>query len=254
MSTGTQNHIASCSSSHKMENSEMERRAINLGKMLIQELGREPDCNTISRWMAQYIAEQISIFEAADGDAKVIAGQKCYETVLKLWQQRSTLPNGHRPYESFEPIFRALDRLDPESENPFYFPRPNFYGNDASEGESECDAVQQWVDVALGLDQTARILIDYAFNQAANNSADENTKGWITNEVDMQNADDRSIVIRLLPCLEELSEEEKFEKLRTEQIAALKSRIEKLEAFSELSSILHGELLDDLQKISSKKV
>lgn len=229
----------------------MERRAINLGKMLIQELGDEPDCNTISRWMAQYIAEQIAIFETADGNAKVIAGQKCYETVLKLWKQRSSLPNGHRPYESFEPIFRALDRLDPESETPFYFNRPNFYRKDAFEGESECDAVQQWVDVALGLDQTARILVNFAFKQAANFSSNESTKAWVMNEIDMQNEAEKSVVIRLLPYLEGGSEEDDLEKLQAEQIAVLKSRIKKLESFAEFSGLLRKEFLDELEKISS---
>jgi len=221
--------------------------------MLIQELGNESGYDTISRWMAQYIAEQIAVFEFSDGEAKEIAGQRCYETILKLWQQRASLPSGLRPYESFEPIFRALGGLDPEGGNPFYFPRPNFIGDDESTGEAEHDPVQKWVDVALGLDQTARILITFAFKQAAINASDENTKAWINNEVDMQRATDRSVVIQFLPHLEEETEEEEIEKARAEQINALKSRIEKLEMFAELSSILHANLLSELEDASSEQ-
>jgi len=221
--------------------------------MLVQELEAESANDTISQWMAHYIAEQVSIAEAAEGDEKTIAEQRCYETALKLWQHRASLPNGHRPFESFEPIFRALAGLDPENDDSYYFSRPSFYKDEKSANDPEDDAVQQWVDVALGFDQTARILINFAFKQAALSASDENTKAWIQNEIDLENPGDRSVVVRFLPYLEDDNEEGKLDRIREEQESILKSRIEKLEAFSKLSRHLNRELHKELEELSLDK-
>ena len=55
---------------------------------------------------------------------------------------RSSLPNGHRPFESFESIFLALGGLDPEKQGSFYFPRLNFNRDEDSTDGLECDEVQ----------------------------------------------------------------------------------------------------------------
>lgn len=228
----------------------MHQRAINLGKRLVRELELESGNDTLSCWMAHYLGEQISTAEAAEGNEKEIAEQRCYETVLKLWMHRASLPNGHHPYEGFEPIFRALDGLDPECQGSFYFHRPSFYKGQDSTDAPECDDVQQWVDVALSFDQTARILIGFAFQQAALCASDENTKAWIQNEIDLKNAGDRSVVVRLLPFMEGDNEEDELERIREEQETILKSRVEKLEAFSKFSRVLQEALLGELEKIS----
>jgi len=217
--------------------------------MLVHELELESENDTLSCWMAHYIGEQISTTEVTEGDEKIFAEQRCYETILKLWEHRASLPNGHRPFESFEPIFRALDGLDPENKSSYYFTRPSFHENENSTDAPECDEVRQWVDVALGVDQTARILINFAFKQAALSASDENTKSWIENEIDLKSADDRSVVVRFLPALQDGSKEDELERIRKEQEKTLRSRIERLEVFSELSSVLHRELLDELEKM-----
>lgn len=102
-----------------MASSEIQERIINLGKALVEELGSR--IGTPSRWMAHYIAEQMTIADNAQGDDKIRAEQKCFETILKLWEHRSSLPNGQRPFENFEPIFRVLEQLNPENKQPFYF-------------------------------------------------------------------------------------------------------------------------------------
>ena len=196
MTSATNPHIAKFISSRRMERSEMKDRIINLGKALVQELGLEPGVDTLSRWMAHYVAEQIAISENASGDKKSKAEQRCFETVLKLWEHRSLLPDGRRPLESFEPIFRALDRLDPESPRPFYYDPPHVHSsglNDVSEPIS--DDVQKWIDVALGVDHAARVLIDFAFKQAAAKAKDKKTKSWIENATDLKGGDDLSVII-----------------------------------------------------------
>ncbi len=76
-------------SSHKTDDSEMKEQVISLGKALVKELELEPGVDTLARWMAHYIAEQIAIAENATDDKKVEAESRCFETILKLWQHRS---------------------------------------------------------------------------------------------------------------------------------------------------------------------
>src|SRR5258708_5779936 len=99
-----------CSFFQPMDNLEIQRQAITLGNKLVEELGREPNMDTLSRWMAHYVAEQIVIAEKTAGVERASAGERCFRTILALWEHRSSLPPGRRPFESFEPILRALER------------------------------------------------------------------------------------------------------------------------------------------------
>lgn len=93
----------------------MQAKVIHLSKALVEKLKLEPGVDTLSRWMAHYIAELIAALENADDINKPQVQQKCFETILTLWQNRSSLPSGHRPFENFEPILKTLDALNPEN-------------------------------------------------------------------------------------------------------------------------------------------
>jgi len=90
-----------------MVNSETLVRAISLGKALVQELKLEPGVDTLSKWMAHYITEQIAIAETTTASEKIEADQQCFETILKLWKHRSSLPNNRYPFKNFKPLFQA---------------------------------------------------------------------------------------------------------------------------------------------------
>ncbi len=222
----------------------MKDRVINLGKSLVQELGLEPGVDTLSRWLAHYVAEQIVISENASGDDKSKAEQRCFETVLKLWEHRCLLPDGKRPFENFEPIFRALDRLDPENAQPFYYTSPQ---ENASKTKMSND-VQGWIDIALGIDRAARVLIDFAFKQATNKAKDKKTKSWIEKAANLSGSDDISVIVRLVSTSEDKKIRDRF---REDQKNNLESKIEKLDAFSKFSSSLRAALVDELEKIST---
>src|SRR3954464_10264175 len=100
----------------------MQQQIINLGKQLVQSFASEQhgDVDLLSRWMAHYIEQQMMAVENATGAEKVAAEERCFRTIVSLWEHRSTLPNGRRPFESFEPIFEALARLHPDQERPYY--------------------------------------------------------------------------------------------------------------------------------------
>jgi hypothetical protein len=250
-----QNTTAKFISSQQTESSEIQERIINLGKALVEELDLEDSVDTLARWMAHYVAEQIVTAENTTGDEKFHAEQHCFETILKLWQHRSSLPTGHRPFENFESIFRALERLDPESSRPFYYSHPPFRASesgDAAKGMQ--DDVQKWTNLALGIDRTARILIRFAFSQATLSAADEKTSSWLENAVKLTNSDDLSIVARLLPTDLDDQDEETLEQIRQAHEKDLRSKIEKLDFFTKVSSLLHAALIKELEIVSKEDV
>jgi hypothetical protein len=232
-----------------MESSETQKRIINLGKALVEEFDTGSGVGTLTRWMAHYIAEQMAIAENAVGDEKIRAEQKCFETILKLWQHRSSLPDGQRPFERFEPIFRVLKRLDPENEQPYYISDLL----NADDIIKVSDSVQQWLDVALDIDEVVRIWLDYVFKQAALCAKDEKTLTWLENSIDFHHNDDTAVIIDLIrdgKNPSEISDESKKE--RKKQL--INDRIKKLEEFSEFNQKLLSILEEELANISGDDV
>jgi hypothetical protein len=65
--------------------------------------------------MTHYISEKIALAETTTGSEKTEAEQQCFDTILKLWGRRASLPNNRYPFKNFEPIFQVLNRLDPRA-------------------------------------------------------------------------------------------------------------------------------------------
>lgn len=225
----------------------MRERIINLGKALVKELGLDPGVDTLARWMAHYIAEQLIIIESSTGREKAKAEKECFDTILKLWQHRSVYPNGLRPYESFESIFRVLERLDPENKQTYFFDNTYVEGEEANKVPK---SVKQWLDIALGIDQIARIWLNYVFKQAALSATDENTIKWLENSVDLQDNIDTSIIIRLLSENSLNSDDVYIENMKQKKRVLIISRIKKLEAFNEFNQKLISIFQKELEDIS----
>lgn len=222
-----------------MEHSKTQEQVINLGKALVQELELEPSVDTLGRWMAHYIAEQMLIAEKALGDEKTKAQQRCFDTILTVWNHRSTLPRGHRPFENFEPIFQTLHKLNPDNPQPFYWHQEI----DSSELESQTNEVKKWLELALRIDNATKILVEFSLTQAAQNATDEKTISWLKNAANL-NHDDISIITHFYQAEDNNQE-------NIEQIKRIKSKIEKLNDFIEISKIVHSELSYNLEQLSS---
>jgi hypothetical protein len=234
-----------------MESLEMKKQVISLGKTLVQELGLEPGFDTLSKWMAHYIAEQITTAENATGDAKAAAEKRCFETVLKLWQHQSSFPNDRRPFKNFEAIFRVLDRLDPESPRYYYFQDRAPQQIEDDDMKARADEGRLWIDAALTVDGAARALIDFVLKQAAQKAADDKTKTWIKNAANLpSSSEDLAVIIRLLPPNQDDQEEDAIERLRKDQRESFRSKIEKLDAFVKVSKSVRGALVKEIRKIS----
>jgi len=231
-----------------MENSEMQKRIINLGRALVRELSLDPGVDTLARWMAHYVAEQIVTVEDATGDDRIEAQQHCFTTILELWQHRSSLPNGRRPFESFEPVLRALERLDPENPAPYYsFAKPSLPSSELDDSGEDSGEVERWLDVAREIDQAARVWLEYVFHQAALNAADEETIAWVENAIGPLAGDDIAIIVRLIHSDPESASEETAELERSNKQEKLRSRIQQLDAFIDLSRGLRAMFLTELE-------
>lgn len=238
-----------------MEQSEAQERILNLGKLFVKELNLEPGVDTLSRWMAHYLAEKITIAEQSDGEEKTVAEKECFDVILKLWQHRHSLPSGRRPFENFEPILEYLSNLNIESEQPLFI-----YGFDDLKpsqieiGNLNYKSVEEWIDVAKEIDKTARVWIEHALSQAANYAQNDTTKEWIKNAIDLPEKADTSIIRILVDGLSTFdlddSNDEDFSKKF--EIEKLKMRISQLQGYSQLNEAILKAYEAELEKYLGK--
>ncbi|WP_201020879.1 hypothetical protein [Pseudoalteromonas sp. H71] len=203
--------------------------------MLLKSL-KDSDPDQITAWMVNYLSEQI--LKAESGEHK--ANENCINIILKLWQNRSSLPNGSRPFESFEPIFNALDSLDPESAVPRYI--TNFY--DDEEHKNTIEPSSSWLEMAKFLDATTKILITFMFEQAINEATDEKTKDWIKSIQGVVDAGEIEFFIRYY------NEDEPNK--HTQRIRKLEKRIEELKVFESLCAPIRKGLEEELSALNNK--
>jgi hypothetical protein len=217
-----------------------------LGRKLVDELGLEPSVDTLGRWMAHYIADLIIKAESAPDEGKQLAKDKCFEAILTLWQHRSELPNGKRPFEDLEPVVRAIESLDPENDMVRYFRsiRPP-----RSEKDEKTE-VDRWLNVANGLDYSARILIGYCLAEAARAAVDKSEQ-WVKLAEAAGVEDGASeLVIRFISHDAELENEPDGD---TEIRRQLRDRIGRLNDFIKLAEAVAGTLTTQLEAVSSVK-
>ncbi len=212
---------------------------VELGRKLVSELGLDDSVDTLSRWMAHHIAELISDAEAATGNKKAGKQRECREAILELWKVRHELPNGHRPFEKFEDIFRVLAGLDPAEENPRYFSsaRPRH-----SEMEEEKDETAQLLEGIDGLDHTARVLIRYFLAAAASDAVDK-ARPWVEAASKVNDASYDIRIVRLVIGETDLSKHKSANEVERE---ILTDRLRRLKGFVAISSVLVQELKNKL--------
>ena len=168
-----------------MENSEIQEKIIALGKKLANNF-KSGIGDATSHWMAHYIAEQIITFETNQGD-NTLASKECFETILKLWHHQAFFPRGTRPFEQFDEIFHAIERMNPNNSRPFFYTEPEL------ELPSLSEKAVLWVNIARSLDQNIRSLIKFSFYQALDCTVNEETENWLTAISDIVNHVRRSL-------------------------------------------------------------
>jgi len=138
--------------------------------------------------MAHYIAELIASAEA--NPDKPEAQRECAQAILQLWEYRSTFPGPNPPLASFEPIARALERLDPEHINWGYFDayRPRVQPN------SKLNVAA--VELALTLDRSLGGVIRFLLREATVEAVSAERK-WLDPK-ELGTDEDRSIVSSII--------------------------------------------------------
>jgi len=185
--------------------------------------------------MINYLAEQITLAESGSEKAK----NNCIDVILKLWEKRATLPNGTRPFESFEPIFKALESLSPESNIPRYYHQAD------SDEPDDLSGSEKWVEIAKRLDDTARTLITFMFEQAVVGSCSEETKEWIKALAGTTDSNEFEFILKY-------SAEKEPDEIE-DRIENLTNRINNLEAFESLSKSISQELREEICRLGENK-
>ena len=215
-----------------MEDLEMQERIINLGKHISEELeqGEYPD--TLSRWMAHYIAQLITQTENSTGGKKKATEKECFNTILKLWEYKSSFPNGKKPFERFEVIFKTLEKLNPDNHNQFFY-------NNQQENETDDDFVKQSMKVIQIIDEAVRVWIEYILKDAVELANDEKTKKWLKMAIPTKNRDEVNILFKILGSDDDNDD---LKSRVIKEIKYLESRIEQLEGFKKYSDMIHSKL------------
>lgn len=144
---------------------------ISLGNQLVKELDLEDSVDTLGRWMAHRLAELLNRLEKASDGAKDATYRECADLVIKLWNNRASLPMNHRPLESFDSILEAIKKL--RGNEPFYY-----NGLHRGSDKKISKEVEEWLKIAENVDKFARDLVEECLNNAIAH-ADEEEKIWL---------------------------------------------------------------------------
>jgi len=225
----------------------MKMETLNLGKLLVNELGLESSVDTLSRWIAHYIAQLMTEMESSTGADKCAKEEKCFEAILKLWKHRAYFEGNKNPFEGFIPIFQTLEKLNPDNENPFYF-RSSF-SRRSSEGGNEENAINQYLQLALKIDEISRVWIQFVLQQATELATDTKTKEWIAAATPFAANDEVSLISCLLSGYN--ADADNAMDSTEALVEIIERRIEQLCNFREFNEELIALYTDELKRIQS---
>lgn len=114
--------------------------------------------------MAHYIAECITLAETASGPRKRVLQQQCHESILALWEKRNSLPDGLRPFQGFEPIFRSLAAIDLDNPHSNYI--PSLCREKWRSPAHRKKKADKFVEFVIAVDSAARSVIEYSVESA----------------------------------------------------------------------------------------
>jgi len=134
---------------------------LELGKRLVSQLDVSDDL--LASWMAHYIApanqkKQRMLLTKPRLPPLILAPRQSW----RFWEHRSSLPDQIARWD-LEPVLRTLASLDVDQTQYRYYPEVLREAGmaDADEG------AQKWLELAKGLDYSARLLIQFACDRSA---------------------------------------------------------------------------------------
>lgn len=206
---------------------------LELGKLLVSQLDVADDF--LASWMAHYIAQLVKEAEDVPDEAKAAATDLCAKAILELWEHRSSLPDQIRPLRDLEPVLRTLASLDVDQTQYRYYPEVLR----AAEKANVDEGAQKWLELARGLDYSARLLMQFALRSAARHSASQ-AAPWVELALQAGASDGgESAVVRFLLDSDDADR-------ITPSEASLRDRISRLESFASFAQTVATELRAEL--------
>lgn len=204
---------------------------LELGKKIVAQLDGKDDL--LASWMAHYIAQRIEEAENASAEAKPTAEDACAKAILELWRYRSSLPNPLRPFGELEPIQRTLASLDVDETDYRYHPT---ILREAATADADDDA-KQWLELAIELDYSARLLIQSALRAAAQRASSQ-AEPWV--ELARRSGADEGVERAIVKFVRGADEETEAD--RNGLHAELLEQVSRLEEFAELAMLIASNL------------
>ena len=227
---------------------------MELGKQLVKELGLEKGVDTLSRWMAHYVAEKIKYAESLpDGIKKKKAEKECFSLILDLWKHRGYHKSDRQPLRDFNHLFEILEALDPEKDQPYFFSWKNSQSDEKEKEIFAAADLKKASSLARQVDKVARIWIAYLFQEACRGGKSEAIRKLIQNAVELPESIDARIIHVVLSNSMEVSRgdsADQNELVRKDKIKTLERRISELKKFKELNGYLIGQYERDLNDLN----
>ena len=214
-----------------MELSEAQKRVINLGKQIVDELDDEDKRNILPRWMAHYIAEKINLVEKTEGEEKEKYQKECFELILRLWSKRSYYPDYKKPFENFELIFNVLAKIDLGNSGHYLFSSPSDEEIKNLDLEEDGKSIKRLLAAAGNFDYTFRVFIKHILEFASYLATTENVRKYLENAPNKKD-NEINVIFKLNSEIETNTNE------IDEQIEKYQNYIKILENFSEHSKQL----------------
>lgn len=235
-----------------MEKSEVQQKAINLGKLLVNELKLDQSVDTLGRWMAHYLAIKMSEAENATGKEKNRLEKECYEIILKIWNHRWKMSDNSKPLRKFEPIFEFLVKLNPNRERSFYF--DDSVTDKKKAATKKLSKSDEWLEIAKNVDQYARICINQSLNNASLELSGTELEKLLENAPKLTEDIDVKIIKIVLNKEKDFDfidskEESKEDLIKKIEIEKLQSNIDFLQNFQKIHQKLLKELKQKLSKL-----
>lgn len=219
-----------------------QQKLIALGEQLVASLGDAHQTDTLSRWMAHYVAEQIQRAKTSTGAKKAQAEKQAFDTILALWSHRASFPDGLRPFEGFEPILRLLKRLDPD--NPrLLFDRIVGAGVEEAYPAQTPSETKLWLDFVKCADITARTVIRTALENAAMSATTPSARALLESVEPSADADEFAAIKKMLGQDEQSPE--------AAQLEQLERRLRELALFRQLARKVEIELKEHLDRLKA---
>lgn len=208
---------------------------LKLGKKLVAQLDGKDDL--LASWMAHYIAQRIEVAQNALPEDRGAAEAACAEAILELWRHRSSFPAHLRPLAALEPIQRTLASLDVDRTDYRYHPVAL---REAATADAD-EPAKKWLDLAIGIDYTARLLLQLALRSAADRAASE-SEPWVelAREAGAEEGPE-TFVIRFVRSTDEIGEAD-----GDKDKAALLDKVSRLEKFAKIATSLARDLRGEL--------